>query len=109
MRIDEVMNIFKLNKCIIGHAKVQLSIQHYNALSYNFKHYEMQIHKVWYDNVNQVLEYLTQPVLKLNPISNFLEINFHPAIFELIKESEAMMKHDLGESAATIRASEHRI
>lgn len=76
---------------------MQLTIQHYNALSYSFKYYEMQIHKVWYEHVNRVLDYLTQPVLKLNPISRYLEVNFHPAIFEVIKESESMMKHGLGE------------
>lgn len=71
---------------------MQLTIQHYNALSYNFKHYELQMHKLWYDNVNRVVEYLTQPVLIFNPATNCLEVNFHDSIFELIKESETMIK-----------------
>lgn len=75
---------------------MQSTIQHYNSLSFTFKFYEIQIHKVWYDNIDVVLEHLSQPVLKQHPMTNRLEINFHPSIFEAIKESELMMKHELG-------------
>lgn len=96
-RIDEVMNNFKKIKCIIEHVKMQSTIHYYNTLAFTFKFYEMQIHKVWFDNIEATLKYLSQPVLVKNPKTQRLELNFHHSVLELIKESESMLKLGLGE------------
>lgn len=96
MRMDDVMNILKAKKCVIEHHKMQPTIQYYNSLSFTFQFYEMQQHKTWYDSVDNVLNYLSQPVLVQNKATNRLAVNFHPVIFELIRESEQMMKLKLG-------------
>lgn len=98
MKMDEIMSILKTNKCIIEHKNVQPTVKFYNSLAFNFMLYEMQQHKAWYDHVHTVYDKLAQPILVKNTKTNWLEINFHPAIFELIKESETMLKLNLGET-----------
>lgn len=95
-KMDEVMLILKQKTSVIEHKNAQPAIKYYNGLALNFALYEMQQHKFWYDNVHPVREKLCQPVLRKHSVTNRLEINFHPSIFELIKESEAMMNLNLG-------------
>lgn len=78
------------------HQKFQPTIQYYNTLMFAFKFYEMQIHKAWFDNADVILNYLQQPVLVKDPVTNRLKVNFDPTIMELIKETVLMLKHNLG-------------
>lgn len=87
---------FKEKKCIVDHPKMQSTIQYYNALSFTFKFYELQIHKAWYDNTEVILSYLSQPVLVKDPQTNRLKVNFNRTILELFKETVLMLKHSLG-------------
>lgn len=95
-KLDETMNVLKEKQCIIEHPSIQPTIKLFNSLSSNFLLYEMQQHKAWYDTVHLVHDKLAQPILRRNLKTNKLEINFHPAVFELIRESETMLKLGLG-------------
>lgn len=95
-KIDEPMNSLRTRKCVIEHRKAQMSVKYYNFLSEIFLHYEMQHHKAWYDYVNEIEEKLSNPILIQNSKTNRLEVNFHSSIYQLIRESEGMLKLNLG-------------
>lgn len=59
-------------------------------------HYEMVHHKGWYDYAGQVRNKLEVPILKKNSKTNWLETNLNPSVMETIKESETILKLDLG-------------
>lgn len=92
------MDVLKQKKCIIEHEKVQKTIKNYNSLSKNFALYEMQQYKAWFDDVSQVYAILAQPIIRKCAQTNRMEVNFEPKIFDLIRESEAMLKLNLGTS-----------
>lgn len=94
--MDEIMSVLKQKKSVIEHKNAQPAIKYYNGLAVNFALYEMQQHKCWYDNVHAVRERLCQPIMRKDRDTNRLEINFHPSIFELMTESQAMMNLNLG-------------
>lgn len=95
-KMDEIMNVLKKNTGIIQHKNVQPTIKYFNSLASNLMLYEMQQHKAWYDNVHTIYDKLAQPVLTQDPKTNQLIVNLHPAVFQLIRESETMMKLNLG-------------
>lgn len=94
--MDEIMNELKKNRCVIEHKNVQLPIKLFNSLASTLMLYEMQQHKAWFDSVHTVFDKLAQPVLSKDPKTNKLLVNLHPAIFQLVRESETMMKLNLG-------------
>lgn len=96
-KLDEIMDVLKSIKCVIEHQNVQPTVKLYNSLASNYMLYEMQQHKAWYDQVHTVFDKLAQPILRKDAQTNRLHVNFHPAVSELIKESESMMKLKLGE------------
>lgn len=69
----------------------------------------MQQHKAWFDNVHTIYDKLAQPVLAKDPNTNQLVINLHPAVFQLIRESETMMKLNLGKSSRRLPAADQLI
>lgn len=90
------MNELKKNRCVIEHKNAQPTIKYFNSLASNLMLYEMQQHKAWFDNVHTIYDKLAQPVLAKDPKTNQLVVNLHPAVFQLIRESETMMKLNLG-------------
>lgn len=94
-RIDCPMDILKGRQCVIEHRSAQLSVKYYNYLSELFLHTEMQLHKGWYDYVDEVRARLANRVLRKNLRTNWLEVNFHPSIYRLIRESECMLRMQL--------------
>lgn len=86
------MSILKSRKCVIQHQKAQAAVKYYNFLNELFLHYQMQYHKAWYDNSDVVRAKLNTRILRKNPTTNYLEVNFHPSIYQLIREGEAMQK-----------------
>ena len=58
----------------------------------------MQLHKGWYDYVEEVRRKLDRRILRKNIKTNWLEINFHPAIQQWIREGECMLKLGLGKN-----------
>lgn len=95
-RIDVPMDVLKQKRCVIEHRKAQLSVKSYNFLSELFMHHEMQLHKGWYDYVEEVRLKLNSRILRKNIHTNWLEINFHSSIYQLIREGECMIKKGLG-------------
>lgn len=95
-RIIQPMNVLKDKLCVIQHRDAQLSVKLYNFLLELFLHHEMQLHKGWYDYVEEVRSRLSSHVLRKNPKNNWLEVNFHPSIYQLIREGECMLKLGLG-------------
>lgn len=95
-KLDEVMDVLKAKTCVIEHVSMQPTIKFYNALAKNFALYEMQQYKAWFDHVHTVYNTLAQPIIRKNANTNRLEINFDDKIFDLIRESEAMLKLKLG-------------
>lgn len=95
-RIDGPMDILKQKRCVIEHRNAQLSVKSYNFLSELFMHHEMQLHKGWFDYVEEVRLKLNTRILSKNPKTNWLEVNFHPSIYQLIREGECMIKMKLG-------------
>lgn len=94
-RIGGPMAILKSKPCVIVHRRAQLAVKYYNFLSEMFLHYEMQHHKAWYDYVDEIRRKFAEPVLRKNRDTNWLEVNFHPSIHQLVRETEAMEKLDL--------------
>lgn len=90
-RIDAPMDILKEKRCVIEHRSAQLSVKYYNYLSELFLHTEMQLHKGWYDYVDEVRSRLANRVLRKNLRTNWLEVNFDPSIYRLIREGECML------------------
>lgn len=74
------------------HKNAQLAVKYYNYLSGVFLHYEMLVHKGWYDFVEEIRKFLNLPILKKNQQTNWLESNFHSAIYELIRACDVMYK-----------------
>lgn len=93
------MDELKKNRCVIEHKNTQPTIKYFNSLASNLMLYEMQQHKAWFDNVYTIYDKLAQPVLAKDPKTNQLLVNLHPAVFQLIRESETMMKLNLGKFA----------
>lgn len=94
-RIDMPMDILKKKRCVIEHRNAQLSVKFYNYLSELFMHTEMQLHKGWYDFVDEVRCRLNNRVLRKNLQTNWLEVNFHTSIYQLIREGEALLNANL--------------
>lgn len=91
-RIDAPMDILKEKRCVIEHRSAQLSVKFYNFLSELFLHTEMQLHKGWYDYTDEVRNRLNNRVLRKHIRTNWLEVNFHESIYQLIREGEIMLK-----------------
>lgn len=89
------MDILKQRNCVIQHRNAQLSVKYYNYLSELFLHTQMQFHKGWYDYVDEVRDRLNSRILRKNPQTNWLEINFHSSIYQLIREAECMLRLEL--------------
>lgn len=94
--MDDPMSVLKKRPCVIENKHSQLAIKYYNYLSGVMLHYEMVHHKGWYDYAGQVRNNLEVPIIKKNLKSNWLEINLNPSVVETIKESETILKLDLG-------------
>lgn len=94
-RIDAPMDILKQKRCVIEHRNAQMSVKYYNFLSEMFLHTEMQLHKGWYDYVDEVRSRLANRVLRKNLRTNWLEVNFHESIYRLIREGECMLRMQL--------------
>lgn len=91
-RIDAPMDILKLRPCVIEHRSAQLSVKYFNFLSELFMHAEMQLHKGWFDYVEEVRVCLESTVLTKNSQTNWLEVNFEKSIRQLVREGECMLK-----------------
>lgn len=100
-KMEEIMDELKKNPCVIEHKNVQPTIKYYNSLASNLMLYEMQQHKAWFDNVHTIYDKLAQPVLTKDRETKQLIVNMHPAVFQLIRESETMMKLNLGNLSVT--------
>lgn len=109
-KMDEIMDELKKNRCVIEHKNTQPTIKYFNSLASNLMLYEMQQHKAWFDNVYTIYDKLAQPVLAKDPKTNQLVVNLHPAVFQLIRESETMMKLNLGKLRVTrFRCTCHQV
>lgn len=95
-RIVDPMDVLKTKHCVITHRDAQLSVKLYNFLMEMFLHHEMQLHKGWYDFAEEIRRNLSVRVLRKNVHTNWLEINFHPSIYQLIREGECILKLGLG-------------
>ncbi|KAG4073253.1 hypothetical protein HA402_008599 [Bradysia odoriphaga] len=91
-RIDEVMNAIKGKPCVVKHQKAQIAVKCYNYMTDMFLKYEEQQHKAWFDFSEAARTRLGQCVIRRNPNTHMLEVNFHASIYELIRESEGMLK-----------------
>lgn len=95
-RIVDPMDVLKTKQCVITHHDAQLSVKLYNFLMEMFLHHEMQLHKGWFDFAEEIRRNLSVRVLRKNVHTNWLEINFHPSIYQLIREGECILKLGLG-------------
>lgn len=97
-KLNEVVALFKTKDFYTDQVQIilQRTIKYYNSLSKDLTLYEFQQYKAWYDNVHYVFGLLDQPVLRRNPKSNRLEVNFDITILNTIEEGKKMEKLNLG-------------
>lgn len=110
-KIFDPMQVLKTKLCVIQHKNAQLCVNFYNYLTSVLLHYEMVHHKAWYDFAEEVRNKLELPILKKNPVTNKYEINLHGSIYQVIRETECMLKMDLAvpEIASTLTYCKIRI
>lgn len=95
-RIDEVMNTIKTKPCVVKHPKAQIAVKCYNYMTEMFLKYEEHQHKAWVTFIEDTRKKLGYCVLRRNPNTHMLEVNFHSSIYEMIREGEGMVKLQLG-------------
>lgn len=95
-RIDEVINAIKTKPCVVKHSKAQIAVKCNNYMTEMFLKYEQQQHTSWFTFVEETRKRLGQPVLRRNPNTHMLEVNFHSSVYELIREGDGMLKLGLG-------------
>lgn len=100
-RIDEVMNAIKDKPCVVRHQKAQIAVRCYNYMTEMFLKYEHQQHTAWFNFAEAARKRLGQCVIRRNPNTHMLEVNFHSSIYELIREGEGMLKLGLGLNCCT--------
>ncbi|XP_062548437.1 dynein axonemal heavy chain 8 [Armigeres subalbatus] len=94
-KMDDTIKVLKIRSCVIEHKKAQLCVKYYNYLCEVLLHYEMLHHRAWWDFVNQAREKLEAPIYRKNIHTNWLEVNFHPFLRQVIKETETVLKWGL--------------
>ncbi|XP_056012226.1 dynein axonemal heavy chain 8-like [Ostrea edulis] len=96
-RIQEPMMIFAEQTSCMKTSDAKRIIKKYNRLAKVLLEYEILFHLAWKDSVEIATRYLQVPVLVRLPqvSSGVLLVNFDSYIFEVIKESEYMIKLDL--------------
>jgi len=85
------LQILKTRPCVIQHKNAQMCVKYYNYLSGVMLHYEMIHHKAWYTYVEEIRSKLNLPLLKRNA-KNWLELNLHQSVYQLIRETECCQK-----------------
>ncbi|XP_053374157.1 dynein axonemal heavy chain 8-like [Mercenaria mercenaria] len=94
-RIFDPMEIFMAHpSCLKGEESKKI-IRNYNRLAKVLLEYEVMYHVAWKKSVEVCTNNLQVPVLIKHPTKEQLMANFDPYIFEVIKESEYMIKRDL--------------
>lgn len=94
-KMDDPIKVLKTRSCVIEHKKAQLCVKYYNYLSEVLLHYEMLHHRAWWDFVEQAREKLEAPIYRKNIHTNWMEMNFHPFLRQVIKETETVLKWGL--------------
>lgn len=95
-RINEVIDAIKAKPCVVKHPKAQIAVKCYNYMTDMFLKYEQQQHSSWYSFIEETRKKLGQCILRRNPNTHMLEVNFHASIHEMIREGEGMAKLGLG-------------
>uniref|UniRef100_A0AAG5D7L6 AAA+ ATPase domain-containing protein n=1 Tax=Anopheles atroparvus TaxID=41427 RepID=A0AAG5D7L6_ANOAO len=101
-QIDESLSAFKNRPCVVNHRKAQLCVKYYNYLSEVLIHYQMLHYKSWETFAEHARTKLSTPVYRKRTEDNRLEINFHPWIRQLIRETEVVLKLGLSAPDFTI-------
>ncbi|KAL4222174.1 Dynein heavy chain 8 [Mactra antiquata] len=94
-RIIDPMQMFMAHPSCFKSEESKRIIRNYNRLAKVLIEYEVMYHIAWKKSVEVCTNNLQVPVLIKHPTSEQLMANFDPYIFEVIKESEYMMKKDL--------------
>lgn len=97
--MNEVVDLVKSDDIFNDERRliVQNTTKLYNALSKDLTLYEFQQYKAWFDNVHYVYDSLSQPVIRRNPSTNRLEVNFNINILNTLEEGKKMLKMHFGE------------
>ncbi|XP_052892579.1 dynein axonemal heavy chain 8 [Anopheles moucheti] len=96
-QMDVPLALLKNRSCVLNHRKAQLCIKYYNYLCEVLIHYELLHHKAWMIFAEKATTKLSTPVYHKRTSDNWLELNFHPWIKQVIRETEVVLK--LGMSA----------
>ncbi|KFB36573.1 AGAP007675-PA-like protein [Anopheles sinensis] len=101
-QIDVPLSAFKYRPCVVNHRKAQLCIKYYNYLSEVLLHYQLLHHKSWETFAEHARTKLSMSLYRKRSDDNRLEVNFHPWIRQLIKETEVVLKLGLAAPDFTV-------
>ncbi|XP_035785030.1 dynein heavy chain 8, axonemal-like [Anopheles albimanus] len=89
-QIREPFAALRGHRCVIEHQRAQLCVKYYNFLCEVLLHYELIHHEAW---TRQAIKTKTAtPVYRRQEGNLQLEMNLHPWVKQLIRETEIMLK-----------------
>ncbi|XP_052872308.1 dynein axonemal heavy chain 8 [Anopheles cruzii] len=93
-QMDGPIGEIKRRPCVVNHRKAQLCVKYYNYLCEVLIHYELVHHKAWTKFAEMAAAKLCLPIYRSRQQEggNYLSVNFHRWVQQLIKETEAIVK-----------------
>ncbi|XP_033641432.1 dynein heavy chain 8, axonemal-like [Asterias rubens] len=94
-RIQEPMEIFKNIHGLLKTPDARKVIRNYNRMAAVLIEFEILYHRAWMKQVDAVKSGLQATLLIRHPETKQLLVNFDPLLYQVMRESECMRKHDL--------------
>ncbi|XP_077985364.1 dynein axonemal heavy chain 8-like [Glandiceps talaboti] len=110
-RIQEPMEIFSSHGSVLKTQEAKKVIRNYNKMATVLMEFEMLYHRAWIKQVEVVKTSLQVPLLIRHPDTNELLLNFDPLLYQVIRETECLMKLglDVPDTAKVLRLGQDNL